>query len=121
VDTFSSTFGGESRIAAAFQPEVAGDIVGTEGETIKADPAMKPTSAQRVSVSRHRHPQRYQVASFAVYPFGVERGTLKRAASVELQIDTRPLNTRRYAAYPPPRRLARKREGTHRVPGDQPG
>src|SRR5262249_3085677 len=92
VDTFSYRFGGDARIAAAFKPALAGDIVGTEGETVKGNPATKPSSAQRVKYLGTGTLDGYQVASFAVYPFGVDAGTLKRADNVGLQIDTKPLN-----------------------------
>lgn len=92
VDTFHFQFGGESRVAAGFKPEVAADLIGAEGESIKTDPSVKPGTAQRVKYLGTGTLHGYQVATFAVYPFGVEAGVLRRATSVELAVDTRPLS-----------------------------
>jgi hypothetical protein len=91
VDTFQFTFDGESRVAAAFKPEIAGDLIGAEGETLKSDPATAKTTVQRVKYLGTGSLHGYQVASFAVYPFGLEAGVLRRASRVLLSIETRPL------------------------------
>jgi hypothetical protein len=91
VDTFQFKFDGESSVAAGFNPEVAGDLIGAEGETIRTDPTVKHSTVQRVKYLGTGTLHGYQVASFAVYPFGLEAGVLRRATSVELAIDTRPL------------------------------
>jgi hypothetical protein len=91
VDTFQFKFGGESRVAAGFKPEVAVDLIGAEGETIKNDPTVKPSTVQRIKYLGTGTLHGYQVATFAVYPFGLEAGVLRRANQVDLAIDTRPL------------------------------
>jgi len=91
VDTFQFTFFDESRIAAAFKPGATGPLVGTDGEIIKADPAATHSTVARVTYLGTGTLHGYQVASFAVYPFGMDDGVLRRAGRVELQVDTRPL------------------------------
>ncbi|HET6348148.1 MAG TPA: C25 family cysteine peptidase [Candidatus Krumholzibacteria bacterium] len=92
VDTFSFTFSGETRMADTFAPAAAGDLVGTEGERVTA-PSRTRDASQRVEYLGTGTLCGYQVASFAVYPFGTDSGSLRRASDVELRIDTRPLTS----------------------------
>jgi len=91
VGHFSFTFFDQTRVAAGFKPAAAGPLVGTEGETIPADPSAVHSSSQRVIYLGTGTLHGYQVASFAVYPFGVEGGVLKRSGRVGISVDTRPL------------------------------
>jgi hypothetical protein len=80
-------------VAAAFKPELTGDVIGAEGEIVKADPQAVHSDAQIVSYLGTGTLNGYQVASFAVNPFGVKAGTLHRAGHVELEIETKPLTS----------------------------
>src|SRR5262245_33273594 len=91
VDTFQFTFDGQSRVAAAFKPDPAGDLIGAEGESLKSNPATRQSTLQRVKYLGTGTLHGYQVATFAVYPFGLEAGVLQRASHVELSVATRPL------------------------------
>ncbi|HKW14605.1 MAG TPA: C25 family cysteine peptidase, partial [Candidatus Krumholzibacteria bacterium] len=93
VDTFSFKFADQSLVAAAFKPELTGDLIGAEGEMVRTNPHAVHGDAQLVSYLGTGTLNGYQVASFAVYPFGVKAGTLQRAGHVELEIETKALTS----------------------------
>jgi len=91
VDTFRFEFDAGVRVAAAFKPVTTDDLALSDGGTIRSAPTTSRSTHQRVKYLGTATLCGYQVASFAVYPFDVEGGVLRRATRVDLAIDTRAL------------------------------
>jgi hypothetical protein len=90
VETFSFSFGGTSTLDAAFRPGIAGALATSDGNVVET----RKTGAsfvRRVEYLGTGTLHGYQIATFAVYPFGLEDGALQRASTLALRMDTRPL------------------------------
>ena len=90
VASFSFTFAGQARLADEFRAGTAGPLATSEGEVVATAMVTGDAGAQQVEYLGTATLHGYQVATFAVHPFGIEDGTLNRADRFSLRIDTRP-------------------------------